>query len=357
MAERPFDVREDLRDVAPYRAPQVEARVRLNTNESPWPPPDGFVADLAARIPGLDLRRYPDREATAARAALGARHDHDPGGVWIANGSNELIQQLLLAFGGPGRRVVLFEPTYAMHRHIARLTGTEVVAREVEEPWVLEPDAVAWGVSFEPPALTFICSPNNPTGNAHGLDVVRAALESGPGLVVVDEAYGEFGGEGAEALLPTHDRLVVLRSFSKSWRLAGARIGYLLAHPWLVEALQVARLPYHVSALTQACAEAATKHQRQLLETVEEIVAERDRLTKELQRVPGVEVFPSDANFVLVRTTLDGATLWQGLVEEGVLVRDVSAQIPRAVRVTVGTGDENAAFVAALRKVLADGRG
>jgi histidinol-phosphate aminotransferase len=354
VTERPFDVREDLRGMAPYRAPQIDAQVRLNTNECPWPPPGGFTKDLAAAIASLDLHRYPDRDARAAREGLGARHDWPAAGVWIANGSNEILQTVLLAFGGAGRHTVLFEPTYAMYRHIASVTGTGVVTRDVPEPWVLDPATVAWGVTFEPAALTFLCSPNNPTGNAQSLDVVRTALDAGPGLVVVDEAYGEFGGESAVSLLPDHDRLAVIRSFSKSWRLAGARVGYLLAHPWLVEALQIVRLPYHVSALTQAAIETALKHQGAILAGVTEIVAERDRLAKELERVPGVEVFPSDANFLLFRTPRDGSALWGSLAAQGVVVRDFSGTIPRALRVTVGTAEQNATFVETLRGVLAD---
>jgi len=354
VSDRPFEIREDLRAITPYRAPQADAPVRLNTNESPWPPPKEFAAELAERIRKLDLNRYPDREARALREGLGARQGWPLEGVWAANGSNELIQTLLLTFGGPGRSVLLFEPTYAMHSHIARVTGTAVVRKEVPEPWLLDLETVTWGVSFDPPALTFICSPNNPTGNAHPLSVVQAALDAGPGLVVVDEAYGEFGGEPARALLDKYDRLVVLRSFSKSWRLAGARIGYMLAHPWLIEAIQVARLPYHLSALTQAAGEVALKHATAVQSGVAEIVAERDRLSKELERVPGVEVFHSDANFLLFRTPRDGTSLWKQLAEAGVLVRDFSQQIPRALRVTVGTTDQNATFVETMRSVLAD---
>ena len=351
---RPFEIRDDLRDLPAYRAPQIDAPIRLNTNESPWPPPEAFAKELAERAVSLPLHRYPDREARTLRAGLGERHGWSPEGVWPANGSNEILQTLLLAFGGPGRPALLFEPTYAMHSHIAHVTRTPVVAREVPEPWTLDPATVAWGVSFEPPAITFICSPNNPTGNAHPLSVVEAALESGPGLVVVDEAYGDFAGESASALLPAHDRLVVVRSFSKSWRLAGARLGYMLAHPWLVEAVQVVRLPYHLSALTQAAGEAALHHQQAILRGVEDIVTERVRLAQEMSRVPAVEVFPSDANFLLFRTSWDGTKLWRALAESGVLVRDFSGMIPRALRVTVGTEDQNATFVENLRSVLSD---
>ena len=354
--ERPVEIRDDLRALPPYSAPQVDAPVRLNTNESPWPPPEGLMKDLSERVSRLDLNRYPDREARALRDGLGARFSWPGEGVWVANGSNEILQTLLLAFGGPGRKVLLFQPTYAMHAHIARVTATQIVERTVAEPWALDPEGVARAIGIEEPALTFICSPNNPTGTAQPLDVVRAALDARRGLVVVDEAYAEFGGESGAPILGRHDRLAIVRSFSKSWRLAGARIGYLLAHPWLIEAMQVVRLPYHVSALTQACGEVAVRHAGAALSAVEEIVVERERLTKELQRVRAVEIFPSAANFLLIRTPMEGTKLWRALADRGVLVRDFSTlpTLERCLRVTVGTGEQNARFVEALRGVLAD---
>jgi len=356
MTERPFEIRDDLRALPAYRVPQADARIRLNTNESPWNPPEGMIKDLAERVSRLQFNRYPDREARTLRDGLGARFSWPGDGVWVANGSNEIIQTLFLAFGGPGRRVMLFQPTYGMHLHIAHVTGTEIVERRVAEPWVLDAEGVARAVGQTEPAVTFICSPNNPTGTAQSLDVVRAALDARRGLVVVDEAYGDFGGEPATAILGRHDRLVIVRSFSKSWRLAGARLGFLLAHPWLVEAIQVARLPYHLSALTQACGEVAVRHAGAMLSAVEEIVAERDRLSKELQRVRGVEVFTSAANFLLFRTPIEGVMLWRALADRGVLVRDFSTVegLERCLRVTVGSSEENAAFVEALRGVLAD---
>jgi histidinol-phosphate aminotransferase len=273
--------------------------------------------------------------------------------VWPANGSNEVIQTVLLAFGGPGRSALVFEPTYAMHSHIARVTGTGVVAARVAEPWVLDPQTVAAEVAKAQPAITFVCSPNNPTGTAQPLDVVQAALDAGPGLVLVDEAYGEFGGDSATQILGRHQRLGVVRSFSKSWRMAGARLGYLLAHPWLVEAIQVARLPYHLSALSQAAGEIAVKHATATMSVIEEIVAERERLAKEMERIPDVQVFPSAANFLLFRTSWDGAKLWRALADAGVLVRDFSSTIPGCLRVTIGTADQNLTFVETLRRTLA----
>ncbi|TMK23169.1 MAG: histidinol-phosphate transaminase [Actinobacteria bacterium] len=356
MSERPVEIRDDLRALPPYRAPQVDAPMRLNTNESPWPPPEGMMKDLAERVSRLALNRYPDREAKALRDGLGARFAWPGAGVWAANGSNEIMQTLLLAFGGPRRDVLLFQPTYAMHDHIARVTGTRVIERRAHEPWVLDPEEVARAVGETEPAITFVCSPNNPTGTAQGLDVVRAALDARRGLVVVDEAYAEFGGESATTILGRHDRLAVVRSFSKSWRLAGARIGYLLAQPWMIEALQVVRLPYHLSALTQACGEVAVRHAGATLSAVEEIVAERDRLAKEMQRVRSVEVFPSAANFLLFRTPAEGTPLWRSLADRGVLIRDFSTMpgLERCLRVTVGSSEQNAAFVEALRGVLTD---
>lgn len=356
MTRRPFEVRDDLAAIAPYRAPQADAPVRLNTNESPYPPPDMVIAEFVERLRRLDLNRYPDRDARGLREALAARVGWAADGIWAANGSNEIIQTLLLAFGGPGRSVLLFEPTYAMHSHIARVTGTGVVRVDVAEPWLLDPASVGESVAAVDPAITFVCSPNNPTGTAQPPAVVEAALAAGRGLVVVDEAYGEFGGETAVAIAGRQDRLAVVRSFSKSWRLAGARLGYLVAHPWLVEAIQVARLPYHLSALTQAAGEAAVRHAPASLSAVAEIVMERERLAKELARVPGVEVFPSAANFLLFRTPADGTAVWTRLAGAGVLVRDFSTVpgLTRCLRVTVGTGEQNATFVETLRRVLAD---
>ncbi len=354
--EYPVPLRDDLAALAPYRAPQADAPVRLNTNESPWPPPDAVLAEMTERLRATDLNRYPDRDARALRTALGAWAEWPSEGIWPANGSNEILQTLLLAFGGPGRSVLLFEPTYAMHTHIAHVTGTRVASRRVAEPWVLDPGLVAQAVAEEQPAIVFVCSPNNPTGTVQPLEVAEAALSAGSGLVVVDEAYGEFGGESALALAGRFDRVAVVRSFSKSWRMAGARLGYLLAHPWLVDAIQVARLPYHLSALSQAAGESAVKHAAASLSTVAEIVMERERLVKELSRVRGVEVFPSAANFLLFRTPAEGVALWRRLAAGGVLVRDFSTApgLERCLRVTVGTGEQNAMFVETLRGVLAD---
>lgn len=351
---RPVELRPDLASLPPYRAPQESAPVRLNTNESPVPPPPAFLSTLSALISEASLNRYPDRDARALRAGLASFAGVTTEGVWVANGSNEILQTMLLAFGGPGRTLLLFEPTYAMYPHLASVTMTPVASRTLPEPWVVTGDVVRAAIAEEHPTSTFLCSPNNPTGRAVTLDVVRAALDQSDGLVVVDQAYGEFGGDDATALVADHDRLVVVRSFSKSWRLAGARIGWLVAQPWLIEAIQVARLPYHLSAVTQAAGLAALEHRDALVGACGELSKARDSLASSMREIAGIDVFDSDANFLLFRTPLDGRALWTALSDRGVLVRDFSGVIPRALRVTVSTAEENSAFLTALRGILED---
>jgi histidinol-phosphate aminotransferase len=348
---RPFELRPDLQDLPPYRAPQVPADVRLNTNESPLSPPQAFMETLQARLSEIEFNRYPDRELTDLRSGLAQRWDRNADSVWVANGSNEILQTILLAFGGPERKLLVFEPTYAMYRQLSRVSMTNLVAEELSEPWELQPTLVADAIGAHDPDLVFLCSPNNPTGRAVSHDVVRAALDAGRGLVVVDQAYGEFGGQPAEELLDANERLVCVRSFSKSWRLAGARLGYAISHPWFVEALQVARLPYHLSALSQAVGRAALEHADELLAGCDQIVAERDRVAVKLRDL-GVEVFPSDANFLLFRSGMEAADLWQRLADAGVLIRDFSKQITGALRVTVSTAEENDRFLEAMRGAL-----
>lgn len=347
---RPVELRADLRDLPPYTAPQFDGVVRLNTNESPLSPPQAFFASLQHRIETIAFNRYPDREVRELRDGLGARFGRSGDGVWVANGSNEILQTILLAFGGPQRRLLTFEPTYAMYRQLARVSMTEFDAVPVADPFTLDVATVTDAITQHTPHLVFLCSPNNPTGAAISLDVIKAALAASDGLVVVDQAYGEFGGTAAESLLDEHERLVCVRSFSKSWRMAGARLGYAVAHPWFVEALQVARLPYHLSAVSQAVGAAALDHADALLEGCAQIATERDRVAESL-RALGADVFPSDANFLLFRTSQHGSTLWRRLVDEGVLVRDMTSQVPDALRVTISTPDEDDRFLEAMRSV------
>ncbi|HZI98217.1 MAG TPA: histidinol-phosphate transaminase [Actinomycetales bacterium] len=350
-------LREDLRGRAPYGAPQLEVAVRLNTNENSYDvPPDvvtAVVDALSREVPHLN--RYPDREFAALRADLAAYLGHGltPEQVWAANGSNEVLQQLLQAFGGSGRVALGFTPAYSMHPIIANATGTAWVDGQRDSDFDLDAGHVAAQVADVDPDVVFLCSPNNPTGTALRRDVVIAACEAARGMVVVDEAYAEFAREGAVSalsVLPDRPRLVVTRTMSKAFTFAGARLGYLAAAPAVCDALRLVRLPYHLSSLTQAAARAALAHAGALLSTVDAIKMQRDRIVDALPRL-GLHPVPSDANFVLFGGLDDEKRTWQDLLDRGVLVRDVG--IRHHLRVTAGTPDETTAFLDA----LADTRG
>jgi len=351
-------LREDLRGRTPYGAPQLDVAVRLNTNENPHPPPDALVADLAARVgeAARSMNRYPDRDAVALRTELAAylaSATGQPLGVehlWAANGSNEILQQLLQAFGGPGRQALGFDPTYSMHQLICVGTGTGYLSMPRLPGFRLEPEAAALVVREHAPDVVFLCSPNNPTGTAIDLDVVDAVYSAARGLVVVDEAYAEFSARpSAVTLLPGRERLVVTRTMSKAFAFAGARLGYLAAAPSIVAALQLVRLPYHLSVLSQAAALAALAHAGEVLATVEDVKVQRDRLVTEIRHL-GLDVIESDANFVLFGEFGDQTATWQGLLDRGVLVRDVG--IKGWLRVTAGTEAETTAFLDALGQGL-----
>jgi histidinol-phosphate aminotransferase len=361
-------LRDDLRHLSPYGAPQLDVAVRLNTNENPHPPPAELVEDVAraAREAAGGLNRYPDRDAVALRADLAAYLSGatgvalEPRQVWAANGSNEVLQQLLQAFGGPGRTAMGFEPSYSMHPLISLATVTRWVAGERERDFSLTPEGARDQVAREQPDVVFLTSPNSPTGSAVEPAVVEAVLEVAPGMVVVDEAYAEFSARpSALRLLDGHPRLVVVRTMSKAFALAGARVGYLAAAPEVVDSLMLVRLPYHLSALTQATARAALAHAPAVLATVEAVKDERDRTVVGL-RALGLDVVDPDGNFVLFSTGgRDTRALWQALLDRGVLVRDVG--LPGWLRVTAGLPDENDAFLTALTTgltaVLRDGSG
>jgi histidinol-phosphate aminotransferase len=356
MTVIPLTVRHDLEDLHPYGAPQIDVPVRLNTNENPYPPSPGLVRALADAVAqaAATLNRYPDRDAVELRKDLA---DYlgpglTAGHVWPANGSNEVIQQLLQAFGGPGRLALGFEPSYSMHPLIARVTCTGWVAADRDEDFSLDPARAAAAIRDAHPSLVFLTSPNNPTGTAAPLEVIEAVCAAAPGLVVVDEAYAEFAREGsvsALALLPRYPGLVVTRTMSKAFAMAGARIGYLAAAPELIEKLLLVRLPYHLSAVTQAVARAALAHAAEPLATVAALRAERDALVGWL-RHRECRAADSDANFVLFGEFDDRRRVWQGLLDRGVLVREVGP--PRWLRVTVGTPADMAAFRSALDEVM-----
>ncbi|MEV6491740.1 histidinol-phosphate transaminase [Actinoplanes sp. NPDC051633] len=345
-------LRDDLRGKSPYGAPQLDVPVRLNTNENSYSVPEP-VADAigkAVQAELRDLNRYPDRDAVALRADLAAYLGHGLGTaqVWAANGSNEVQQQLLQAFAGPGRTAMGFGPSYSMHPLLAAGTGTAWIGALRDPDFGLTPGAAVAYVEQHQPDVVFLCSPNNPTGTALDPSVIDAVLSASRGMVVVDEAYAEFARPGtptALALLPAHKRLVVTRTMSKAFGFAGGRLGYLAAHPEVVDAVQLVRLPYHLSSLTQAAARAALAHRDALLVTVDAIKEQRDRIVATL-RERGLRVADSDANFVLFEVGGDQRIAWQHMLDNGVLVRDVG--LPAWLRVTAGTPSETDAFLAAL---------
>jgi histidinol-phosphate aminotransferase len=343
--------RPGLREVGTYDSPQLEVAVRLNANECPLPLPAAFSDDLAAAIRDVPLNRYPDGEMRTLREALAARTGHAIDGIWPANGSNEVLTQLLQAYGGPERSATVFEPTYVLHRRLSGLTRTAIVERRLDPPFRIAEEDIAWARDASPDVV-FVCSPNNPTGTIQPIDVIGALAASIDALVIVDEAYGDFAGATAFPLLADHANVVVVRTFSKSFALAGARIGYVLASPEVVGDLRRVRLPYHLSALTQAAGVVALQHADEAAAAVTAIREQRDRLLDALARIDDTTVFPSQANFVLFQPPGDAKAIWQGLLDRGVLVRDLTEVVPNALRVTAGTAHEVDLFLKSLDEVL-----
>ncbi|HUZ11006.1 MAG TPA: histidinol-phosphate transaminase [Acidimicrobiales bacterium] len=367
-------LRPDLQLAGGYHSPQVSAEVRLNTNESPFPPPSAFVKELEDELSRVEFNRYPDRGATELRTALASLHGVRPDEIFCANGSNEVLQCLLLAYGGPGRRALLFEPTYALHGHISRLTGTELVSGSRDPDFRVDPEEAYRLQAEARPTVTFVCSPNNPTGLSEPPELVRGLLDRSEGLVVVDEAYGQFSSWGALELRdpaaavgapsrpagpvaepqPGARSLVVVRTFSKTWSMAAVRLGYAIADPEVVAACEQVVLPYHLSVPTQIAGTVALRFADEMSERVALIEHERERLADGLGELP-VDSWPSDANFILFRPRDKPASaVWAGLLDRSVLVRDCStwSSLAGCLRVTVGTGEENDRFLTALRGCL-----
>jgi histidinol-phosphate aminotransferase len=346
--------RPGIRDIGPYVSPQLDVPARLNTNECPFPLPEDFSRDLARAVAEIPLNRYPEGQATRLREDLADFAGHSPEGTWAANGSNEILTELLLAYGGPGRSALVFEPTYALHSRLSWLTHTRVERGELGEGFVLGEDEVARAIAVGPDVV-FVCSPNNPTGNVQPVVSVRALAEALPtALVIVDEAYIEFGGESALPLVASHPNVVVVRTLSKAFALAGARLGYCLANPKTVDDLRVVRLPYHLSSLTQVAGITALQHLGEATSMLDGVRRERDRIVQGLSALEGVTVFPSDANFVLFMPPkgCDARELWQRLLDRGVLVRDFTSSIPQGLRVTAGAPHEVDLFLKAMEEVL-----
>lgn len=349
-------IRDDLRAFEPYGAPQLDVPVRLNVNENPYGPGPRVIADLADAVAeaATGLNRYPDREASILRAALADFLGHGLGAdsVWAANGSNEVMLQVLQAFGGPGRTALSFAPTYSMYPEYARDTHTRWVTGRRAGDFSIDVGHAREVITHERPDVVVLASPNNPTGTALGLETVRAVCDVAPGVVVVDEAYAEFrraGTPSALELLGDHPRLLVTRTMSKAFALAGGRVGYVAAAPEMIDALRVVRLPYHLSAVTQAVALTALRHREDLLARVDDLRATRDDLVEWLHG-RGLQVAESDANFCLFGLFEDRHRVWQGLLDRGVLIRETGPD--GWLRVSVGTPDEMACFHRALEEVL-----
>ena len=341
-------LRDNLRGKTPYGAPQLSVPVRLNTNENPHPPTQALIDDVAesVRDAASDLHRYPDRDAVALRTDLAAYLSGQTGvdvaveNVWAANGSNEILQQILQAFGGPGRSAMGFVPSYSMHPIISDGTQTSWLEAARAEDFGLDTDVAVAAVAAREPDVVFLASPNNPSGQSVSLEDLRRVLEAATGVVIVDEAYGEFSSQpSAVRLIADYpSKLIVTRTMSKAFAFAGGRLGYLIADPAVIDALLLVRLPYHLSVLTQAAARAALRHADDTLGSVATLIAERERVAAALTGM-GFRVIPSDANFVLFGGFADAPAVWQRYLDAGVLIRDVG--IPGYLRTTIGLIDEN----------------
>ena len=354
-----YPKRDELRAMTGYHSPQVSVKVRLNTNESPIAPPAEFLQALAEAVGDVRWNRYPDRAALELRTAIGALHGVGADNIFVGNGSNEVLQAVLLAYGGAGRTVATFEPTYQLHAHIARITGATVVSGRRDANFVLLADEVQRVLNTHAPHVTFLCSPNNPTGMAEDPALIQSTIDNAPGIVVVDEAYAQFSPHTALSYIIEVSRVAVSRTFSKTWSMAAARLGYVVGPKWMIEDLEVVTLPYHLDALKQRAGIIALQFLQHMEHGVQAVVAERERLIAAMQTMP-LTVWPSQANFILFRpngVTAAGNSanaVWQALLDGGVLVRDCSSWdgLDNCLRVTVGTASENDAFLVALRSAL-----
>ena len=338
-----------------YHSAQVAVEVRLNTNESPYPPPREWLDALVAEAGDIAYNRYPDRSAWALRAELAKLHNVRPEQVFAANGSNEVLQSICLAYGGAGRKAAMFEPTYALHSHIAHLTGTALVQGQRRADFGLDLGAALGLIEKEVPSIVFLCSPNNPTGLAEDAATVSAVVASSSGLTVVDEAYGQFASWSSLELVREDVPLVVVRTYSKTWSMAALRLGYLIGPAEVVKVLERVALPYHLDTLKQAAGRLALRFTSEMEQRVANLIAERERVVAELSKMPA-QVWPSQANFVLWRPLRrTGGEVWQGLVQQSVLVRDTSSWpgLEGCLRTTVGTRAENDRFLSAVAEMLA----
>jgi len=346
--------RADLQGLSGYHSSQLDVSVRLNTNESPFAPPPAFVAAWCEALSHAPLHRYPDRGATELRGAIAARLGQPAARIFPANGSNEVLQTILLTYGGTGRRALVFEPTYALHSHLARITGTAVIAGARGDDYRIDATYACDLIAREQPDIVFVCSPNNPSGTVESAETIAAIAAASTGVVIIDEAYGEFAPESALDLVTEDRGFVVTRTYSKVWSLAALRLGFAVAPTWMVEELDAVVLPYHLDVATQLAGRLALDHVDDMNARVRTLIEERERLFASLAEHTELDVVPSGANFLLFRCHGDGHAVWQGLVDRGVLIRDFSGWpgVEDCLRVTVGTREENDAFLTALADVL-----
>jgi histidinol-phosphate aminotransferase len=337
-----------------YHSAQVDVPVRLNTNESPFPPPAAWLDAVADIARSVQWNRYPDRAVTELRETIARRHNVDPANIFVANGSNEVLQTILLAYGGAGRCVATFEPTYQMYAQIARVTGAEVVQGERRADLTLDALEIERLLSRHKPSVSFLCNPNNPTGIIEPRENLEVMLAHTTGVVVVDEAYAEFS-EWSAVDMVTEDRpLAVTRTFSKTLSMAALRVGYVVAPKQMIADLEIAVLPYHLDSFKQAATIAALNFVSEMEQRVDIIKSERSRIFTAISEME-CDVWPSGSNFILFRPrSTAAAVVWQRMVDSGVLVRDFSTtpRLTGCLRVTVGTPDENSAFLDALSKAL-----
>ena len=359
MSKKPL-VRDDLNILKGYHSPQLDVPVKLNTNESPFSLPDGFLEELSSALEKLDLNRYPKRDANELCLSIAERESLNENQVFAANGSNEIIQSIFLAFGGHNRSVLIFEPTYAMHSQIAKITGTRVVSGLREIDFQVNADAALRLIDKEKPEIVFLCSPNNPTGNLESEALIKsilANLNDSGGLLVLDEAYKEFANQSLSLTVDEGSNLIFLRTFSKVWKLAGIRLGYLLAPEWCIDEIKNVSLPYHLDSIKQKAGVLALKHENEMLAQLENVKEEKNRVYENLLDF-SVNVWPSEANFLLFKPNeIDGYKLWSDLFEKGVLVRDCSSWegLEGCLRVTIGNPEENTRFLEALQEILNNG--
>ncbi|CAD5996842.1 histidinol-phosphate transaminase [Agreia sp. COWG] len=351
-------IRDDLRGKSPYGAPQKHVRIELNVNENTHPIPEPVARDIIESLARaiLTINRYPDREFTALRDGLAEYLGHGltRSNVWAANGSNEILQQIMQAFGGPGRSILGFPPTYSMHSIIASGTGTTWIAADRDDNFEISPETAVDAIAQHRPDIVIFCSPNNPTGTPLSLETIAAAYDATDKIVIVDEAYAEFAPKDqptALSLLPGRERLIVSRTMSKAFAFAGARLGYLAADPAVADALRLVRLPYHLSSLTQAAAVAALEHSEQMLAMVDDITEQRDRIVATLTDL-GYSPWPTWSNFVLFGGVDEPGAVFEALLAQGIIIRDLG--IPGHLRVSAGTRAETTAFLDAMAQL---GRG